>query len=325
MKIAVAGTGAMAREALPVFIKTGWEVTAVSSTKRSFAAARELGERYSIRAFDDFGAMLRDGGADAVYIAVSNDVHFDFALAALEAGKHVILEKPFTTRARDAERLISLAEEKGLMLFEAISTLYSPNYMKILDWLPEIGRVRLISANFSQYSSRYDAFLAGRKAPVFDVSRSGGVLGDLHVYNIHYITGLFGLPESAAYLPNISEGVDTSGVLVMRYGGFTAVSMAAKDCGAPPGYIIEGEKGYISQDTSANVCGGVTLHLNGGEERHFEETFASRLEPEFTFFREAMEAGDLEASQRSHAATLGVVRLMEEVRLRAGIVFPTDE
>ena len=92
---------------------------------------------------------------------------------------------------------------------------------------------------------------------------------DLNVYNISYIVGLFGEPNRVNYAANIDHGIDTSGILTMDYSGFKAVSMAAKDCGAPARCVIQGTKGYLLQKSTANYCGGLTLHLNDGKEEHY--------------------------------------------------------
>ena len=68
---------------------------------------------------------------------------------------------------------------------------------------------------------------------------------DLNVYNIHWLLGLLGEPESVRYEANLEQGVDTSGILFLDYGSFKAVSIAAKDCSAPVFYAIEGTNGYL--------------------------------------------------------------------------------
>ena len=120
------------------------------------------------------------------------------------------------------------------------------------ELLPRIGRVKLVQCNFSQYSSRYDAFCKGETPPVFDPNCAGGALMDLGVYNVSYIVGLFGEPNQVKYTANIERSIDTSGILTMEYSGFRAVSIAAKDCAAPARYVIQGTKGYILQKSTAN-------------------------------------------------------------------------
>lgn len=105
---------------------------------------------------------------DAVYIAVPNLQHARYARVALEAGKHVIVEKPMAVTAAETEELAALAQRKRLFLFEAMTTQYQPNYAKLRELLPRVGTVRMVQCSFSQYSSRYDAFCAGQTPPVFD-------------------------------------------------------------------------------------------------------------------------------------------------------------
>ncbi|ADY84367.1 hypothetical protein [Lactobacillus delbrueckii] len=80
-----------------------------------------------------------------------------------------------------------------------------------------LGPVHVVSLNYTQYSSRYDRFLAGDISPAFNPRLGGGALLDLNVYNIHLAVSLFGAPLDVHYFPNLQKGVDTSGVLVLAY------------------------------------------------------------------------------------------------------------
>ena len=151
-----------------------------------------------------------------------------------------------------------------------MTTQYLENYNKIRELLPRIGRVKLVQCNFSQYSSRYDAFCAGETPVSFDPECAGGALMDLNVYNISYIVGLFGEPNQVHYLPNMERGIDTSGILTMEYNSFKAVSMAAKDCGAPARYVIQGTKGYILQKSTAKLVRRRDLPPQSGQGRTFQ-------------------------------------------------------
>ena len=132
------------------------------------------------------------------------------------------------------------------MLFEAILSRYSQNYEHLREELPKIGNIKLIQANFSKYSSRYDKFRKGIMTPTFDKACGGGALMDLNVYNIHFVVGLFGMPKKVQYYPNLAEnGVDTSGILIMEYPDFQAVCTAAKDSSSNPFVIIQGVEGTI--------------------------------------------------------------------------------
>lgn len=326
MKLGIAGTGVIVKEVLPILKKWNWEITALCGTKRSEVVVKELCQTYSIsNGYTDYQEMLESKAFDTLYIGVPNFLHYEFVKQALEANLNVIVEKPITSTTKETEELIQLAKSKHLYLFEAITTIYLENYKKIQEWIPQIGTIKLVSCIFNQYSRRYDALQKGEVLPVFNRAKSGGVLMDINVYNIHYLLGLFGKPNAFAYYPNIENEVDTSGLLTMQYDTFKVSSMGAKDCGGPCQCIIYGTKGYIAQYTPANVCGAVTLHLNDGTEETFNREPDSRFEGEFKFFKETIESGDYMTCYKQLAHSLEVINLLTKARLKAGIVFPADE
>lgn len=195
MKLGILGTGKIVQEFLPWLVEhTPFTVQAVCSTPRSAAKAAELCAQYQIpQHTTNYFELLQ--WVDVVYIAVPNLQHARYARVALEAGKHVIVEKPMAVTAAETEELAALAQRKRLFLFEAMTTQYQPNYAKLRELLPRVGTVRMVQCSFSQYSSRYDAFCAGQTPPVFDPLCAGGALMDLGVYNVSYIVGLFGEPQ----------------------------------------------------------------------------------------------------------------------------------
>ena len=325
MKLAVVGTGKIVQDVLPHLAGWGWEVSAICSTPRSEAKGRELAAQCGgPPVFTDYAALLAGTDADAVYIASPNALHFGVARQALLSGRNVILEKPLTSTLREAEELARLASDRRLFLYEAVTTPYQPDYAALLEQLPRIGDVKLVTCNYSQYSSRYDAFRRGEVLPAFDPAMSGGALMDLGLYNLYWLTGLFGEPEELSYCANIERGIDTSGIVTLRYPGFQAVSIAAKDCAAPRQYIIQGMEGYLSQCTSANICGEVTLHLNDGTEERFHTPVEHRMEMEFRTFAGQMAAGDLHGCYKALERSLLVSGLLTRARRSAGIVFPAD-
>ena len=326
MKLGILGTGMIVREFLPWLAgeDSPFTVQALCSTQRSVPAAAELCEQYHIpQHTTNYFELLQ--WVDVVYLAVPNNQHARYAKVALEAGKHVIVEKPMAVNALQAEELANLARRKKVFLFEAMTTQYLENYNKIRELLPRIGTVKLVQCNFSQYSSRYDAFCAGETPTSFDPARAGGALMDLNVYNVSYVVGLFGEPNQVHYTANIERGIDTSGILTMDYTGFKAVSMAAKDCAAPARCIIQGTKGYIQQKSTANCCGGITFHPNEGKEEHYNLNGGRPREAaEFETFARAMESGDQELCTRMQDTSIAVSRVLTVARRSAGIRFPGE-
>ncbi len=121
---------------------------------------------------------------------------------------------------------------------------------------------------------------------------------------------------------NIERGIDTSGILTMDYNSFRAVCMAAKDCGAPARYVIQGTKGYILQKSTANWCGGVTFHPNEGREEHFNLNGGKpRQAAEFHAFARAIAGGDQELCSRMLDTSVAVSKVLTVARRSAGLKF----
>ncbi len=189
-----------------------------------------------------------------------------------------------------------------------------------------IGGIKLVQSQYSQYSRRYDAFREGQVLPAFDPQKSGGALMDLNLYNLHYVMGLFGKPEEVKYFANIERGIDTSGILAMRYPSFQAVCIAAKDCKGIYGGIIQGTNGCIKSNYPANLIGEVTLELIDGTKQSYDDGGAeARLIPEFTAFVNAINDNNLEFCYRQLEKSVNVCEVQTSARMEAGIHFPADE
>ncbi|MGT2908216.1 Gfo/Idh/MocA family protein [Streptococcus dentiloxodontae] len=318
MKLAIIGTGMIVKEALPVLQEiAGIELTAILSTPRSIDTARELASLYSIpQASSDYEAVLSNTDVDTVYVAVPNHLHYDYAKQALLAGKHVICEKPFTMTAGELEELAALANERRLFLLEAITNQYLPNFAAIKSQLPKLGDLKVVSCNYSQYSSRYDAFKRGEIAPAFDSEKGGGALRDLNIYNIHLLVGLFGAPQSVQYLANVERKVDTSGILVMDYGTFKAVAIGAKDCSAEIRTAIQGDKGSLAVLGPTNSLPQLSLTFNGQEPTVLNQNPPRhRMYEEFAAFEEIISARDYARADKALNHSRAVMAVLDKAVL----------
>ena len=143
MKLGILGTGMIVREFLPWLTgaDSPFTVQCICSTQRSAEAAGELCEQYGIpQHTTNYFELLQD--VDVVYLAVPNNQHARYAKVAIEAGKHVIVEKPMAINALQAEELANLARRRKVFLFEAMTTQYLENYNKIRELLPRVGKVK---------------------------------------------------------------------------------------------------------------------------------------------------------------------------------------
>lgn len=325
MKLAILGTGMIVKEVLPSIRRLPLKAVSLLGRKTNRQAAETLCEAYQLDGcFFDYDQLLATD-VDTIYIALPNALHYPFAKKAVEQGKNVILEKPATANAAELEALAASAELRQVSVIEAMNLHYLPAYQKLKAHLPEIGRTRIVILNYSQYSSRYDAFRRGEVLPAFDPEKVGGALMDLNAYNLHALVGLYGAPESVQYTANVERGIDTSGVLTLRYPDFVAACIAAKDCKAPVQCTFQGEQGAIQTDRPMNQLMGYRLITNSGDETLYT---AKNPEPrhfyEFREFLRMIEENDREKVSQMLQISRTVSQIMEQARKQAGIVFAND-
>ena len=299
IRIAVTGTGMLVNEIMPMLSKMPEiDIVAIVGTKRSEEKVEALKKQYSIpESFTDFDEMLatKKGQVDLVYLATPNNSHYEMAKKSIEAGYNTFIEKPLVETVEEAETVFEMGEKKGLFVLEAISNQYLPAFDALKKNLSLAGQIKYASLNFSQYSSRYDRFMAGEYFKVFDAKAGGGALKDLGVYNIHLAAGLFGMPKKINYFPNITREVDTSGVMIMDYGDFKLTSVAAKDCQGDSGLMIEGTEGYFKLSAGANALDSPLIfhdRKSGEETVIAERSKTHRMQPEFAAVEKMIREND---------------------------------
>ena len=319
MKLGIAGTGMIVHDLMQTIDKVHTETLSVWG--RNQDKSRKLAYEFGIsNVFNSYEEMLHSD-VDTVYIALPNHLHFDFARQALEADKNVIMEKPITSNVYELQTLRNAANSKGLILIEAVTVHYLPAYIALRAKIKELGEIKIVSLNFSQYSGRYDRFKAGEVPAVFDPQLSGGALMDLNVYNIHFAAGLFGEPQNCTYAANIQRGIDTSGVLLMDYRDFKVVCIGAKDCNAPTQLSIQGDKANITIPMPANAMQSFVLTTNAGDVRSFDFASEHRMLHEFTEFVKIIDSKDTKRAEAMLDISAAVCSIVEKVRKQSGILF----
>lgn len=317
MKLGIIGSGKIVHDFLQTADKiTNLELTAISTTKRSQTVAQDLAQKYGIRdVFDDNAQLCNDQNVDTVYVGVPNSLHYEIVKQAILAGKNVICEKPYVKTVAEATELKQLAAQHHVIIVEAITNLHLPNYQAIKTALTQIAPIHIVALNYTQYSSRYDDFLADKIAPVFDPQKDGGTLLDLNIYNIHLAVGLFGMPQAVQYHPVIQKKIDTSGILNLTYPDKQAVLIAAKDCYTNARSFIEGEKGSIYFDGSTGVLDSFTIELrNGNTQRYNYNQFAHRMASEFTDFVKIIDQHDVQTANKLYQHSTNVIDVLAQAK-----------
>jgi xylose dehydrogenase (NAD/NADP) len=243
------------------------EVIAVASRDVGRAQAY-AGEHGIERAYGSYVALLEDPDVQAVYISLPNAMHVEWALRALEAGKHVLCEKPFSRRPEEVERAFDAAESARLVLSEAFMWRHHPQTAKLAELVAggAIGRLRLLRAAFSFQLAAVHGADDARFSPELD----GGSLMDAGSYCVNAIRFLGGEPERVQAEQVVGEsGVDVCFTATLRLPDDV---LAHFDCGfvLPPRDEIEvvGEDGSLHVEDPWHIRSpGIELRVGEGVER----------------------------------------------------------
>jgi xylose dehydrogenase (NAD/NADP) len=226
-------------------VAEGVEVVAVASRSReraeAYAAQHGLG-----RAHGSYEALLEDPGVDAVYVPLPNSLHVPWSIRALEAGKHVLSEKPLTRRTEEAEAAFDAADRAGLVLAEAFMWRHHAQAHKLRELVAEeaVGPLRMIRAGFS-----FDIFAGRDRAGDvrLQAGLDGGALMDVGCYCVSAMRLLAGEPEAvAAHQVLGGDGVDVRLSATLRFAGDV---LGVLDCGidmVPTAFLeVVGTKGSL--------------------------------------------------------------------------------
>ncbi|MFW6362193.1 MAG: Gfo/Idh/MocA family protein [Spirochaetota bacterium] len=284
------------------------------SPQRAESFAREL----EVPRYGSYADLLQDPEIDVVYVATTHNFHYENAAAALKHGKHVLIEKPFTVNAAQADRLIALAAEKDLFLMEAIWTRFLPSWKKMREVLQEglIGKVKYIDLSFGKFAPpQYQARLN-------DPALAGGATLDMGIYSLSYCCYLLGeIPRSSNSMCTLnSAGVDDFACYQLSFpSGAMAQIATGFNLWMDSRALIYGTEGAVSfHDFSSGDR--FTLHShNGGNEivttedialEHRENGFAYQVEEVIT----CLDQGKRESSLISHQETRDIMALMDSIR-----------
>ena len=325
MHYAVIGTGWIVDSYIQGAALTGkWELAAVCS--RSREKGLQFESNYGISTvYTSVEELAADPAVEAVYVASPNRFHYEQSKLLLNAGKHVLCEKPITVSPEECEELQQLAAAKGLIYMEAIMMLHLPQRQAVLDALPQLGRITSAHFDFSQLSSKYPALLRGELPNIFNPQMATGSLMDLGVYCVYPALDWFGEPEkinaSARFLPT---GADESCTAIFEYPDKLLTLTCSKTGQSHLGSEILGDRGAlviesISKLTGIRLFTGNDSRLIWGDEE--KPTLMSGESMDFYRFIKDPE-GTQKEYERASKLSLSVSRTMEKIRRLSGIRFP---
>lgn len=299
------------------------ETECYAAASRNYDRAKVFADKWGFeKAYGSYEELVQDPNVELIYVASPHSHHYAHAKLCLEHGKHVLLEKAFTVNVSQAEELVALARDKGLLLAEAFWPRYMPTRKMLDDLIAEgtIGEVQAVTADFGAPLSHVER--------MWNPELAGGALLDLGVYPINFalqiFTGQVQKIQSAAAMSSL--GVDNmNGITLTFESGKIAVLHSNMLSCMPNRGVVYGSKGFIELYEINNPREIRVFNEN-------KEMTASYPAPEQINGYEyevlacirAIEAGQVECEQMPHSETLRLMKILDEARSQWGFKLPCE-
>lgn len=322
MKTAILGAGKIAG-ILAVTMQALPEVECYAVASRSIQKAKDFAKEYGFqKAYGTYEEMLEDEEVELVYIATPHSHHYRHMKMCIEAGKHVLCEKAFTTTKEQAEEVFRLAKERDVLVTEAIWTRYMPSRKIINDLLAEgvIGEVKTLTANLSYAVSGRERIIRPELA--------GGALLDVGVYTLNFALMHFGnrIVKKQSAVQLTETGVDGQNMITLSYedGRFAVLNSGIYGMSDRQG-IFYGSKGWMVVD---NINNPLEVKIYN-EKRELSRTVfmpeqINGYEYEILETIDCIQSGKRECPSMKHEDTLEVMELMDAFRREWGIQYPSE-
>jgi predicted dehydrogenase len=319
----IVGTGWIAELFVGDLQLTGHRVVAVGS--RTQESADRFAGRFEIpKAHGSYEALVADPEVDVVYIATPHPRHHADATLALRAGKHVLVEKPFTLNAAQAQDLVDTATEEGLVVLEAMWTRWLPHMIEIRRLIADgaLGDVRSVLSDHTQLLPSDP----GHRLNALELG--GGALLDLGVYPISLASDILGTPEQVLSSASKKEtGADAETGMLLRYeGGRYASLYCASTTRGPNRAAIVGTEGSIEIDAVWYTPTSFTQYdASGAVVSRYESNVAGRgMQFQADEIERLIAAGQLSGEILPLTETVAIMATMDQVREQIGLRYPGE-
>ena len=300
---------------------------------RSAEKGKEFAKKYGdIDVETDLEKFMTAGDLDVIYIASPNSLHYQQALRALQAKKHVMVEKPASLNVEEWDEMVETAATNGVFILEAARHMHAPNLEKIATETQKLGNIYGATFPYMKYSSRYDNVLAGEEPNIFSLDFAGGALMDLGIYPVYTAVALFGEPEDVLYIPHkIQTGVDGMGTAILRYENFDVTILVGKIASSLYEAEIYGENQTLIIDHVAEFNQARLLDVRDftEEELKLEKQHKNQMFYEAETLAQMIANKDTEETQNRYKELTNQARIVTKtlyhLRKQAGIIFTSEK
>lgn len=319
----ILGTGFIAGLQTQDLIENGFTVKAVGS--RTLESSKAFADQHGIpTAHESYEALVADPEVDVVYIATPHPFHHGNALLALNAGKHVLVEKAFTMNAREAREIAELADSKGLVALEAMWTRFLPHMVRLREIIAEgtIGHVRKVVASHNQSLPKDPAHRLN------DPALGGGALLDLGIYPISFAFDILGTPSRiTASAAMTATGVDRQTAAIFEYAdGAQALVDCELDAASANRAMVIGSEGWIDiEHTWYNPVPFTVYGANGDVHERFDQPVSSRgMQFQAAELERLVRAGETAGTILPPSESVAVMAALDEIRRQIGLSYAAD-
>ncbi len=319
----ILGTGWIADLFVKDLLLTGHVVSSVGS--RTQAGADRFASRFGIaRAHGSYDSLLADPQVDIVYVATPHPMHAANAIAALNAGKHVLVEKPFTLNAAEARAVVDLAQARQLVVLEAMWTRFLPHMVHIREVLASgaLGQVLSVVADHTRDlpddpAHRLNALELG-----------GGALLDLGIYPISFAWDILGQPEEILSMARFkATGADAEVTTLFRHaGGTMSTTISSSDNAGRNVATIQGTEARIEIDATwyAPTSWRILDSEDRVIERHESDVPGRGMQFQADEIERLVTAGSLAGEILPPEESVAIMQTLDTIRTQIGLRYPGE-
>ncbi len=319
LKWGILGPGAIALDFAKAIKEVNGSIYAVGA--RNLEKAKAFASIYQIeKVYGNYEEMLNDPGIDVVYIATPHSNHYEFIMKSLNNNKHVFCEKAITVNSRQLREIVAIAEQKKLVVAEAMTVYHMPLIKKLRHIVTsgQIGTLKMIQVSFGS-CKEYD--VTNR---FFSKELAGGALLDIGTYALSFARYFLSSQpyEVLTTAKKFETGVDEqSGILLKNAKDEMAVISLTMRAKMPKRGIIAGELGFITIDNFPRASEAAIHYLDG----KVEVIKAGETEKALVYEVEDMNQCILnKVKMDTMELSIDVMEIMDEVRSRWGIRYPFE-
>ena len=275
------------------------------------------------KAHGSYDALINDSDIDAIYVATPHPSHKENVIAALNAGKPVLCEKPFAVNAHEAREMVAAAKANDVALMEAMWARFLPHYAKIREIVASgvLGQITTIHADHGQRLADQNI------ARLVEPSLAGGALLDLGIYPISFAHMVLGIPQSITSTAVFTDkGVDAQTSMILDYAnGSQAILNTTMIVQTPCTAVIAGLKGYLEVNRTFYNPTSMRLTLFDGTVTEYPSDYKGHgLREQAVEFARVIKSGAKESPILTWDDTIAIMEIMDTVRTQIGLKYPFE-